>query len=229
MVVNVPAPTHTPTVAASAAPPEVVEIPVGGICIHTEEGTCDEFKSSALGLSQGFCEAGGGKYLKDTACSRENLLGTCVKEGGDKHMFYDGNGRNMTAEDARHDCESNDVSRGKWTQGPAAASSKVRRAPHPSKILSSCDRIDDASSCDDHSVPDSFDRSKSTCEDMKGKYEKKACPSAMLVGSCVYPTGRTARYYLPKKGTRLTWTVAELEKDCEMEMHGQKGVWIGRP
>lgn len=205
------------------------DAPKGGICDHTDEGTCEEFKSSALGLAEGFCKAGGGTYVKDKACGKDNLLGSCAKESGDKHMFYAGNGKNMTAEDAKKECEANSLSKGKWTDGPAAATSKERKAPDAAKIKNSCDKSEEMSSCDDYSVADALDLNKSMCEGMKGKYEKKACPSDKLVGSCVFPTGRTTRYYVPKKDTGFGMSGADHKKDCEMEMLGQKGFWIDGP
>lgn len=206
------------------------DAPKGGICDHTDEGTCEEFKSSALGLAEGFCKAAGGTYVKDKACPKENLLGNCAKESGDKHMFYAGNGKNMTAEDAKKECESNSLSKGKWTDGPAAATSKERKAPDAAKIKASCDKSEEiGSSCDDYSVADALDLNKSMCEGMKGKYEKKPCPTDKLVGSCVFPTGRTTRYYVPKKDNAFGMSGPDHKKDCEMEMLGQKGFWIDGP
>lgn len=208
----------------SAAP----DAPKGGSCDKPSEGSCEEYKDSALGLAEGFCKTAGGTYEKKS-CSKDKLIGTCVKESGDKEYVYEGNGMNQTTADAKDDCEKNPITKGKWTDGPSAAAAKDRKAPEASKIKYSCDKSEELNSCDDYSVTDVADMHKSMCDSMKGKYATAGCPSANLVGSCVFPEGRTTRYYLPVKKDAFTMTADERKKDCEMDMLGKKGAWIAGP
>jgi hypothetical protein len=205
------------------------DAPKGGSCNHESEGTCEEYKDSALGLAEGFCKAAGGTYEKK-ACPTTAILGTCAKETGDKTFTYADNGLNQTAADAKAKCETALLGKaGKWTDGPEAANSKERKAPSPAKIKGSCDNRAEMDTCDDYGGGDFGDLRKSSCTDMKGTWNTTPCPAENLVGSCVTPDGRTARHYLPSKKDGFARTAADLKKDCETELLGSKGFWIAGP
>jgi hypothetical protein len=190
-------------------------VPAGGICDYASEGECHEFEVTPPQDPAKRCAAGGGTYSTGKACPQAQLIGTCTRANGDKRLLYVGNGDNMTTADAQKDCDGNHVLwKGTFTPGPAAASATARQLPEASKIKGSCNIPEKAKCYDYGSVRNPVFTVNSICTSSEnGKFEKVPCPTAGLVGSCVYASGRTERSYVEAKPGFST-SGAERKRRC---------------
>ncbi len=122
-----------PASSGPALTSAAVAAPSGGIlasCNNPTDHKCKEFKG-AMGIADDqSCKTLGGVYTSgSTACSHDNLLGTCAIADSsvgtnDVDYFYKGDG--LTADSMKTLCEG--VMSGKWTAAPKAAAAAPKAA-----------------------------------------------------------------------------------------------------
>jgi hypothetical protein len=199
--------------------------PKGGSCNESKAGICTEYNDNPLGLAEGACkEMFKGTYNKGS-CPTENTIGFCQKKD-EKQFYYFGNGVGAWVDDAKEDCEKNQLTPGKFTATAGVdQAAKDKAIPPASAIQASCQKKD--GSCDDITGR-LGDLEKSLCEDpnLGGKWaDGAACTADNLIGSCVQH-GKVRRHYTSELKGGLT-SVKGLTDDCQDGF--TKGHWYPGP
>lgn len=81
--------------------------PAPGACLRERDGTCTPYAAESATAGKRMCQ--GFRWLEGPdACPKENVLGTCVREGGSvRELMYGGPPNYFAPDVAEHACSRN--------------------------------------------------------------------------------------------------------------------------